>query len=57
MAEFDHKGSDIISECRHCHSIGSLVDGLKDVVGPIVALTDVRSNFVLVRECSSLRGL
>jgi molybdopterin-guanine dinucleotide biosynthesis protein A len=39
--------------CRNCCSIGSLVNGIKDVVGPIVALLDVRSDFVLrevVRE-------
>jgi hypothetical protein len=54
MAEFDHKGSDIISECRNCCSIGSPIDGIIDVVGPIVALLDVRSDFVpgeFFREC------
>jgi hypothetical protein len=40
-------GSDIISECRNCCLIGSLVDGIKDVYGPIVALLDARSEFVL----------
>jgi hypothetical protein len=61
MAEFDHKGSDIISECRNCCSIDSTVDGIKDVVGPIVALLNVPSEFVLkefVREHACVfRGL
>jgi hypothetical protein len=53
MAEFDHNGSGIVSECRNCYWIGSQVDGTKDVVGSIVALLGVRSDFVLtgcVRE-------
>jgi hypothetical protein len=53
MAEFDHKESDIVSECRNCCSIGSPVDGIKYVVYPIVALLDGHSDFVLretVRE-------
>jgi hypothetical protein len=36
-----------LGECRNCCSIGSLADGIKDAVGPIVALSDVRSDFVL----------
>jgi hypothetical protein len=46
MIEFDRKGSDIISECRNGCSIGSSAAGIKDVVGSIVALLDVRSEFV-----------
>jgi molybdopterin-guanine dinucleotide biosynthesis protein A len=53
MADFDHKGADIISDCRNNCSIGSPVDGINDVVGPIVALLEVLSACVLgefVRE-------
>jgi hypothetical protein len=46
MAEFDHKDSNIVSECRNCCSIGSPVDGIKYVIGPIVTLLDGRSGFV-----------
>jgi hypothetical protein len=45
MIEFDHKGPDIISECRNGCSIGSPAAGIKDVVGSIVAFLDVRSEF------------
>jgi hypothetical protein len=39
---------EIISECRDCCSIGIPLDGIKDGVGPIVALLlEVRSAFVL----------
>jgi hypothetical protein len=48
MVEFDYKGAEIISECRDCCSIGIRLDGIKDGVGPIVALLlEVRSAFVL----------
>jgi hypothetical protein len=52
MAEFDDKGADLIRECRNCCSICSLIDGIKDVGGPTVALLEVRSDFVseFVRE-------
>jgi molybdopterin-guanine dinucleotide biosynthesis protein A len=43
MTEFDHEGPDLISEYRNSCSIGSPVDGIKDVVGPMVALLQVRS--------------
>jgi hypothetical protein len=46
MAEFDHKGANILSECRNCCSIGSPTNGIKDVVGPAVALLEVRSAFL-----------
>jgi hypothetical protein len=46
MVEFDHKGA-IISYSRNCYSIGSPIDGIKDVVGPIVALLKVHSDFLL----------
>ena len=54
MTEFDHKGPDIIRECLNgCSIIGSPADGIESVVGRIVALLDVGSQFVLgevVRE-------
>jgi hypothetical protein len=46
MAEFDNKGAEIISECRNCYSIGSSIDGIKDVGASKVALLEVRSDFV-----------
>jgi hypothetical protein len=47
MTEFDHKGPEIISEHRNGYSIGSPVWNHICSVGPIVALLDVRPDFVL----------
>jgi hypothetical protein len=41
-------------------AVGSPVDGIKDVVGPMVALLDIRSDFALggfVRQRVCFRGL
>jgi hypothetical protein len=38
MTELDHKGPGIISEYRRGLSVGSPVDWIKDLVGPVVAL-------------------
>ncbi len=42
MTEFDHKGPDNIRECINGCSIGSPVDGIIYVVGPIVALLQTK---------------
>jgi hypothetical protein len=53
MNRFDHKGLDMKSKYRRGSSVGSIPDGIIDVVGPIIALLDVSLDFVLrefVRE-------
>jgi hypothetical protein len=47
MNIFDHKGLDMKSKYRRGSSVGSIPDGIVDVVGPIASLLDVSLEFVL----------